>query len=160
MVIISNIILNTLLQHYHSLLKKYSIPRKWCMRIMQRVIICLAVGYCCWRFRQYKSMHMLKLHIDNHSLELWWRHSGRDSVSNHQPHDCLLNRIFRRRSKKTSKLRVTVLCVGSSPGTGEFPHKWPITRKMFPFVDVIMDCFFSWRFRMYPLFRTGRTYLF
>ena len=52
---------------------------------------------------------------------LWWRHNERDSVSNHQPHDCSLNRLFRRRSKKTSKLRVTGLCVGNSPGTGEFP---------------------------------------
>ena len=55
------------------------------------------------------------------STPLQWRHNGRDSVSNHQPNDCLLNRLFRRRSKKTSKLRVTGLCVGNSPGTGEFP---------------------------------------
>ena len=48
-------------------------------------------------------------------------HNGHDSVSNHQPHDCLLNRLFRRRSKKTSKLRVTGICAGNSPGTGEFP---------------------------------------
>ena len=46
---------------------------------------------------------------------------GRDGVSNHQPHDCLLNRLFGHRSKKTSKLRVTGLCVGNSPGTGEIP---------------------------------------
>ena len=52
---------------------------------------------------------------------LQWRHNGHDSVSNHQPHDCLLKRLFRRRSKKTSKLRVTGLCAGNSPGTGEFP---------------------------------------
>ena len=52
---------------------------------------------------------------------LRWRHNERDSVSNHQPHDCLLNRLFRRRSKKTPKLRVTGLCAGNSPGTGEFP---------------------------------------
>ena len=52
---------------------------------------------------------------------LQWRHNGRDCVSNHQPYDCLLNPLFRRRSKKTSKLRVTDLCVGNSPGTGEFP---------------------------------------
>ena len=44
-----------------------------------------------------------------------------DDVSNHQPHDCLPNGLFRRRSKKTSKLRVTGLCVGNSPVTGEFP---------------------------------------
>ena len=29
--------------------------------------------------------------------------------------------LFRRRSKKTSKLRVTGFCVGNSPGTGELP---------------------------------------
>ena len=52
---------------------------------------------------------------------LQWRHNGCDSVSNHQPHDCLLKRLFRRRSKKTSKLCVTGLCVGNSPATGEFP---------------------------------------
>ena len=49
------------------------------------------------------------------------RHNEHDGVSNHQPYDCLLNRLFRRRSKKTSKLCVTGLCVGNSPGTGEFP---------------------------------------
>ena len=54
-------------------------------------------------------------------MSLRWRHNERDTVSNHQPHDCLLNRLFRRRSKKTAKLRVTGLCEGNSPGTGEFP---------------------------------------
>ena len=52
---------------------------------------------------------------------LQWRHTERNGVSNHQPHDCLLNRLFRRRSKKTSKLRVTGLCVGNSPVNSEFP---------------------------------------
>ena len=54
-------------------------------------------------------------------MTLRWRHNGRDCVSNHQPRDCLLNRWFRHRTKKTSKLRVTGLCAGNSPGTGEFP---------------------------------------
>ena len=52
---------------------------------------------------------------------LEWRHNERDSVSDRQPHKCLFNRLFKRRSKKTSKLRVTGLCAGNSPGTGEFP---------------------------------------
>ena len=52
---------------------------------------------------------------------LRWCHNGHDSVSNHQPHDCLLKRLFRRRSTKTSKLRSTGLCAGNSLGTGEFP---------------------------------------
>ena len=34
---------------------------------------------------------------------------------------CLLNCLFRHRSNKTSKLRVTGLCVGNSPVTCEYP---------------------------------------
>ena len=44
-----------------------------------------------------------------------------NDVSNHQPHDCLPNRLFRRRSRKTSKLHITGLCAWNSPVTGEFP---------------------------------------
>ena len=54
-------------------------------------------------------------------MVLRWRHNERDGVLNHQPHDCLLNRLLRCRSKETSKLRVTGLCAGKSPVTGEFP---------------------------------------
>ena len=79
-------------------------------------------------------------HLMTSSLR--WRHNGRDGVSNHQPHECLLNRLFRRRSKKTAKLCVTGLCAGKSPGPVNSPHKWPVTRKIFPFHDVnmIMSC--------------------
>ena len=52
---------------------------------------------------------------------LHWRHDGCDGVANHWRLDCLLNRLFRRKSKKTSKLRVTGLCEGNSPVIGEFP---------------------------------------
>ena len=52
---------------------------------------------------------------------LKWRHNERYGVSNHRRLDCLLNRLFRRRSKKTSNLRVTGLYGGNSPVTGEFP---------------------------------------
>ena len=69
--------------------------------------------------------------------------NGRDSVSNHQPYDCLLNRSFRRRWKKTSKLHVTGLCPGIHRGPVNSPHKWPVTRKMFPFDDIIMHDMFS-----------------
>ena len=48
------------------------------------------------------------------------RHNDRGGVSNHLRLDCLLKRLFRRRSKKTSKktskLRVTGLCGGI--------HRW------------------------------------
>ena len=55
------------------------------------------------------------------AMSLRWPHNGQDGVSNHQPYHCLLNRLVRRRSKKTSKLRFTGLCVGNSPVTGELP---------------------------------------
>ena len=60
------------------------------------------------------------------------------AMASHQPHDWLINRLFGRRSKKTSKLRVTGLCVGNSTGPVNSPRKWPITPKMFPFDDVMM----------------------
>ena len=50
-----------------------------------------------------------------------WRHNEGDGISNHRRFHCLLNCWFRHRSKKTSKLRVTGLCVGNSPVAGEFP---------------------------------------
>ena len=59
--------------------------------------------------------------VNKGGISLQWRHNGCDGVSNHQPHDYLLNRLFGRRSTKTSKLRVIGLCAGNSPGTGEFP---------------------------------------
>ena len=40
---------------------------------------------------------------------------------NHQPHDCLLNCLFRLRSKETAKLSVTGICAWNSPVIGEFP---------------------------------------
>ena len=52
---------------------------------------------------------------------LQWRHYGRHGVSNHPPRDCLPNLLFWHRSKKTSNLRVTGLCAGNSPVTGDFP---------------------------------------
>ena len=57
-------------------------------------------------------------------IPLQRRHNEHNGVSNHQPHDCLLKRLFRRRSKETSKLRVTGLCAGNSLVTSEFPAKW------------------------------------
>ena len=52
---------------------------------------------------------------------LQWRDNDHDSISNHQPRGCLFNRLFRRRSKKTPKLRVTSPLCGEFTGPGEFP---------------------------------------
>ena len=67
---------------------------------------------------------IVMIYIQSHpkwSPALQWRHIGRDGVSNHRPHDCLLNRLFRRGSRETWKLRFTGLWEGNSPVTSEFP---------------------------------------
>ena len=57
------------------------------------------------------------------SYPLQWRHNERVGVSNHRRLDCLLKRMFGRRSKKTSELRVTGVCEGNPPVTGGFPSQ-------------------------------------
>ena len=57
----------------------------------------------------------------NKFISLQRRHNERGGVSNHQPHDCLHNRLFKAQLKEASKLRVTGLCEGNSPVAGEFP---------------------------------------
>ena len=92
--------------------------------------------FCAWNLCHLGQVHVVRCmlhHVSYQSrvlryislgelfLPLRWRHHERDGFSNHQPHDCLPTRLFRRRSKITSKLRVTALCVGNSLVTGEFP---------------------------------------
>ena len=75
-----------------------------------------------WSYLYLKSL-FTSLWPKEGTFGIWqWtlRHNGYDGVSNHQPHHCLLNLLFKHRSKKTSKLRVTGLCAGNSPVTGEF----------------------------------------
>ena len=74
-------------------------------------------------------------HLSGHDSSRW-RHNGPNCFSNQQ--HCLLNRLFGCRSTKISELRVSGLCAGKSPEPVNSPHKWPVTRKMFPFDDVIM----------------------
>ena len=91
-------------------------PSQW-----ETVLLCNDVSY--WLGANLKSalgFFMWNIRLHAHS-SLQWRYNGHDSISNHQPHGCLLNCSFRRRSKKTWKLRVTGLCAGNSPATGEFP---------------------------------------
>ena len=54
---------------------------------------------------------------------LQWCHNEHNAISNHQHLKCILNRLFRHRSKRTSNLRVTGLCEGNSTVTAEFPSQ-------------------------------------
>ena len=72
--------------------------------------------------------------VSNHNFTppIHWRHNECDGVSNHQRHNCLLNRLVRRRSTKAPKLRITGHCEGNSPVTGEFPAQRASKAKIFP----------------------------
>ena len=81
-------------------------------------------------------------HICDHqaviTMTSWWARWCLRSPA----HYCLLNRLFRCRSKKPSNFRGTGLCEGNSSVTGEFPAQR--ASNMFPFDDVIMR--FLWPF--------------
>ena len=83
---------------------------------MKATAFCISNSW--WHWSIFPRMQMT---LSQHSSR--WRHNGCDGVSNHQPHDCLPNCLFRRRSKKTSKLRVAGHCAGNLPVTGEFPSQ-------------------------------------
>ena len=65
------------------------------------------------------NLDVMLLWLSQTSLQ--WHHNEREGVSDHRRPDCVLNRLFRHRPRKTPKLRVTGLCEGNSPVTGEFP---------------------------------------
>ena len=68
----------------------------------------------------------------------WWKQYRNDVIMSMMV-SCLFNYWFRRRSKKTSKLRVSGLVRGIHRWPVNSPHKRPVTRKIFPFDDVIMN---------------------
>ena len=67
---------------------------------------------------------------------LQWRHNEHDSVSNHQPHGCLLNCLFRQIKEKHQSPASLAFVRGIHRGPVNSPHKGPVTRKMFSFDDV------------------------
>ena len=87
-----------------------------------------------WRHRvgRFSAMYTRKRNVQcwknieiyhprwNVTMTLKWRHNERDCFPNLGHLDCLFNHLFLRRSKKTSKLRLTGFCDGNSPVTGEF----------------------------------------
>ena len=103
-------------------LKRYLIHQsiKWDWKLLVYNFIRISSESMSWLFQI--GFSWLDIYHSRWLAPLAWRQNGRDGVSNHQPHDCLLNRSFRRRSK-TSKLRVTCLSEGNSPVIGEFPEQ-------------------------------------
>ena len=109
-------------------------------------IVHTEIYFHCRRF--YVLLYVFRCHCFCMALflmgsSLRWRQNGRDSVSNHQPHDCLLNRYSDVNQRKHQSSASLAFVRGIHRGPVNSPHKWPVTRKMFPFDDVIMipGCF-------------------
>ena len=86
-------------------------------------------------WRKYVSMNVTST-ISTKCLPLQWRHNGRDGISNHQPRDCLLNRLFLKKKHQSSASLAFVRGIHRWPVNS--PQKGPVTRIMFPFDDVIV----------------------
>ena len=67
---------------------------------------------------------------------LRWRHNEHDGVSNHQPHDCLLNVCLGEDQRKHQSSESLAFVRGIHRWLVNSPHKGPVTRKMFSFNDV------------------------
>ena len=108
-----------------------------CLQIVKSwpgVVILLTVSYIWYSVVIFAANYVCA--VVNQALH--WRHDGRDSVSNLQPYDCLLIRLFRRRSRKHQSSASLAFVWEIHRGPVNSPHKWPVTRKMFRFDDVIM----------------------
>ena len=70
-------------------------------------------------------------------ITLQCHHNDHDGVSNHRCLNCLLNRLFRRRSKKLISTSLAFVS-GIHRWPVDSPHTGPVTRKIFQFDDVIM----------------------
>ena len=76
---------------------------------------------------------------------LQWRHNESDCVTNNRHYDYLLNRFFRRRSKKTFKLVSPAFVRGIHLWTLDSPHKGPIMGKYFNLMTSLCYDDVTWR---------------
>ena len=104
---------------------------------------------------QYESKYNDQRHKSHFSLH--WHHNEGDGISNRQHHECLINHLFRRKSKKTSKLRVTGLCEENSPVTGEFPPQRASNAENVSiwWCHVTLMALFTWDLVLQPLQNCG-----
>ena len=101
-----------------------------------RALVCLLWVF--WRkliaLKRHRTVYffgyILGLQLAFIFLALLWRHNGRDRVSNHQPHDCLLNRSSAdQRKHRSSTPLAFVRRINRWPVNST--HKWPVTWNFF-----------------------------
>ena len=86
---------------------------RWLTVIMLYLILCHSSAL--------KYHRLLKVTPKEVKNTVWWRNNGHNSISNHCLRIVYSTIYSDADERKPSKLRVTGLCAGNSPGTGEFP---------------------------------------
>ena len=114
---------------------------------------------CVYEWRLLLSAEPAKCNPLLHTFTLQWHHNGRDGVSNQQHHHYLLNLADQRKHQSSASL---AFVWRKHWGPVNSPHKWSVTRKMFPFHDVIISrqlrkhgrraLALSWRSKYNPFF--------
>ena len=88
----------------------------WCTSNFRFALLCSHINESLQHFQKCKV-------TQDRRVTLQWRHYERDAVSNHQPHDCLINLLFKADQRKHKAPR-------HWPLWGEFPgYRWiPCTK--------------------------------
>ena len=100
----------------------------------------------CWRKFEH-NRHRKRIAVSIHHFlqcSLQWRHNERGGVSNHQPHDCLLNIYWGADQRKYQSSASLPFLKEIHRRPVNSPHKGTVTRKMFPFDDVIVSISNCW----------------
>ena len=112
--------------NFKTTLISYGMHVMCCGRMYQMSILCKRGETALHRPNFAPTKHY-KMQYDKGITTLFtisqWRHNQCDGTPNHWHLDCLLNCLFRRRSKKTSTLLATALFEGNPPVTGGFPSQ-------------------------------------
>ena len=103
-------------------MKRHHIDTKWISRECQHCWNCVRITLVilCWHFLEATDVPGCSIGeaVIIHVATLQCRQTEHEGVPTRQRLECLLDRLFRRRSNKSSKLRVTGLCEGI--------HQWPV----------------------------------
>ena len=101
--------------------------RHWIVTRMGVTFSCL-LAYSClpYDLSDYTSLHISSPPLGHQyrpiSLPLQRRHNEHDGVSDHQPHDCFLKRLFRQKNQRKHQSSASLAFMwGIHRSTGEFP---------------------------------------
>ena len=130
-----------LFKDWHTVIENEMYPRNLCFGVWLYISQILQDYFT----SPYASIQLLQCQWSI-PVTLQWRHNNRDGVSTLPDSRLFTQAFIQAQINESIKLRVTGLCAANSSVPMNSPHKGPVTRKMFPFDDVIMKI---WLHKLY-----------